>query len=229
MQTNTIGKRILFGHQSVGENILSGISSLDPSIDIRKLETATDQLTRPGIYHMQIGENGYPLRKIEHFDNVLRNSNIEFDIALMKLCYVDINARTDVTGLFEQYVASTTDLSRKLPHTRLVHCTIPIRVLQPGVRTLLKRLSGRTIEAFEANKMRDKFNCLMRREYTNNQLLDIARLEATRPDGSDNSLNYSGHRVPAMFPAYSSDGGHLSDRGRTIIATEFLRLTELSE
>jgi lysophospholipase L1-like esterase len=45
-------------------------------------------------------------------------------------------------------------------------------------------------------------------------LFDLARIEATRPDGGTETLN----GVRALVSSYSSDGGHLNAAGADVVA-----------
>ncbi|MGZ5031287.1 MAG: hypothetical protein ACXV8I_11930, partial [Methylobacter sp.] len=60
--------RVVFGHQSVGRNILSGIERLAArdgvNLDIHEQRTAS---ATQGISHFAIGNNGDPLSKIKDF------------------------------------------------------------------------------------------------------------------------------------------------------------------
>src|SRR3989454_12732065 len=79
--------RIYFGHQSVGANILQGVKELGVSLSIK------DEF---------LAENGEPLRKLQNFKAAVGEGS-RFDIALVKFCYVDVNADTDARALFERY------------------------------------------------------------------------------------------------------------------------------
>ena len=66
------GHRILFGHQSVGDNILAGIRELG---------------IQPNMTDIHIGQNQDPQSKIKAFEAAITN---DYDIAMMKFCYVDL-------------------------------------------------------------------------------------------------------------------------------------------
>ena len=65
-------KKILFGHASVGKNILDGIKDIInyderfKNIKIKEL-ISEDKLDTAGIYHFSLKKNGYPLNKNKHF------------------------------------------------------------------------------------------------------------------------------------------------------------------
>jgi hypothetical protein len=87
---------LFFGHQSVGRNILDGISSIyaDKGVappTITEVRVGSDEAD--GFVHAAIGKNGDPIGKLAAFDSLLRAGQAErTDVALMKLCYVDIRA-----------------------------------------------------------------------------------------------------------------------------------------
>ena len=99
--------RVFFGHQSVGMNILEGASSVYAAYGMTAPPIGEGAV--PGseggfIDHAFIGENGNPLLKIQDFAAKLRAGLGErVDVAMMKLCYVDITSGTDVRAVFDAY------------------------------------------------------------------------------------------------------------------------------
>src|SRR5688572_14278197 len=109
-----LGARIYFGHQSVGANILDGIGALSQQSNSRlrslRVVTMDDrlQLNDPAIYHSRIGTNRDIPSKLAAFENTLVEHGVgeRVDVALMKLCYVDITATTDVNKVLDGYSAA---------------------------------------------------------------------------------------------------------------------------
>lgn len=95
--------RIYFGHQSVGNNVLEGLRELSkggasqPAI----IESSANA-GAPVILHAAIGRNTDPASKIAAFRDAASALD-SFDIAMMKLCYIDITATTDADALFALY------------------------------------------------------------------------------------------------------------------------------
>ena len=56
------------------------------------------------------------------------------DIALVKFCYVDFDAGTDVPALFAAYQATLASLEGRYPRTTFVHVTAPLTTVQGGPR-----------------------------------------------------------------------------------------------
>jgi hypothetical protein len=199
--------RIYFGHQSVGANILQGVKELGVSLPIK------DEF---------LAENGDPLRKLRNFKAAVGEGS-RYDIALVKFCYVDINADTDARALFERYRATLDELRAKNPRTVFVHVTLPLTTVQTGPKAFAKRLLGRAPYGTIENVRREEYNRLVRATYAGHEpIFDIARVESIAPDGTITTVTWNGATVPAMSPAYTDDGGHLNVKGRALAAQEFV-------
>ncbi len=219
--------RVFFGHQSVGENILDGVPTVyeqagmtGPPIEMGG--------TEPGpqggfITHDFIGENEHPLLKIQDFDKTLRSGlGNKVDVAMMKLCFLDINTKTDVSALFEQYRDTISALERDFPDLRFVHMTVPL-LTDSTIKNRIKiKLGGSDRYGQGENVMRERYNQLVRNEY-GDRVFDIAAIESTAPDGTRNQLQYNGQPYHALYPGYASDIGHLNSAGSTLVATAFLQ------
>src|SRR5689334_3467658 len=138
------GERIYFGHQSVGENLLEGVAELasQAGVPLRILQAdRASDVPAATFGHTFVPENGRPLKKLENFRAALGSAPV--DIALVKFCYVDITADTDVKMLFARYRETIADLQRSHPHTTFVHITLPLTTVQTGVKAIDKRQLGR--------------------------------------------------------------------------------------
>jgi len=223
-----LNARLFFGHQSVGFNIIEGIGDVLSEKGGRRLvvkETREQAASAgPGFLHSTIGQNGDPLGKIRDFDAIMRGGMAEgLDLAFMKLCYVDIQADTDVTAIFRGYRDTLAKLKADFPKTIFVHLTVPLVTQEKGIKPLLKRLLGRQVRGFGDNLARERLNNLLRNEYAGKEpLFDLARFESTRVDGSQTAMELNGERYYAMEEAYTDDGGHLNQKGRRFIAEQLL-------
>ena len=205
--------RVYFGHQSVGANILQGVKELGPTTGLRL--SIKDEF---------LAENGDPLRKLQNFKAAVGEDS-RYDIALVKFCYVDVNADTDARALFERYRATIAELRAKNPRTVFVHATLPLTTVQTGPKALAKRLLGRAPYGTIENVRRQEYNKLLRTTYAGREpIFDLARVESIAPDGSRVTVSWNGVTAPAMSPAYTDDGGHLNARGRALAAQEFVRV-----
>ncbi|HET7362210.1 MAG TPA: SGNH/GDSL hydrolase family protein [Burkholderiales bacterium] len=220
-------KRIYFAHQSVGANILQGVAELaqGAGVPLRIVQSPRAADVPAGAFgHFFVPENGAPLEKLANFEKAL-GSGAGIDIALIKFCYVDIDASTDAAALFARYQATIAELRAENPHTVFVHVTLPLTTVQTGPKALAKRLLGRAPYGTIENVRREQYNALMRRAYAGREpLFDLARLESHAPDGAAASVAWDGSVAPALANAYTDDGGHLNARGRDLAARELIRV-----
>lgn len=217
------GRRALFGHQSVGENIIAGLRDVaGAALPIREGRAATD-FVEPGFVHTRLGRNQDPRSKLADFEAALAASEGKPGVALFKFCYVDIDAKTDVDALFEATVATMERLRAQYPSVRFIYVTVPLTVVQTGLKAwLTQRVTGAAPWGFEENLARHRFNTLLRTRLRGAPLFDLAALESTRTDGTVELHAVQGQTVPALVPAYSDDGQHLNAEGRRRVAEALL-------
>jgi hypothetical protein len=218
-------RSIFFGHQSVGMNLLEGVRELAAreGVALRIQERPVGTGLPPGtLAHAGIAENGDPLRKLRSFDAALAQGAGP-NLALMKLCFVDVGAETDVSSLLREYEATLRRLKARHPHTTFVHVTTPLTIVQGGLKALLKWFLDRPPYGFLENVRREELNELMRRSYGGREpLFDLARVESTAPDGTPETGRWEGRATPALVSAYTDDGGHLNKVGRERAARALL-------
>ncbi len=217
--------RIYFGHPSVGAGILQGASALLAAGDerVRIVETEDSAQLLPGVWaHSTLGHNGDPLGKLEHFAGLIASPfGAALDLALVKLCYADVQAGTDHRALFERYAALCTVLGRARPRLRLVHVTVPLTTIRGGPRAWGERALGRAPGGARENAVRHAFNELLRTRLPG-PVFDLAEIEASRPDGTREELGWQGRAIPALAPEYAADEGHLNEEGRRRVARRLL-------
>lgn len=203
--------RVFFGHQSVGANILGAV----PGVFTRAGMTAPAVVegTPPvtgGIGNAYIGENYNPSSKLADFNAWVRMRGVgsTAQVALMKLCFVDITDGFDVSGWFSKYVSTMAALEAAYPKVTFLHVTAPL-----------------TVDADGDNATRYQLNTLLRKKYASTgRLVDLAALESTRPDGSRVAGSTQGRAFEELYSGYSSDGGHLSDAGARAAASLLVRV-----
>jgi hypothetical protein len=217
-------RRIFFGHQSVGANLLDGVRQLATMADvpIRVVESPTaGGVTQATLGHAFVAENGNPLQKLKSFEQAMGQQPTGIDIALVKFCYVDITANTDAKALFARYSATIDALRAKNPGTTFVHVTAPLTSVRGDAKDYLKRLLGRGDPAM--NMRREEYNALLRKAYQGREpVFDLARIESTAPDGKAVTVEWMGNISPAMSTAYTDDGGHLNATGKILAARELI-------
>jgi len=223
------GKRIYFGHQSIGANIVGGLESLvkeRPDLGIKVVKTRNPADFDAAVFgHDAVGKNHDAASKIEDFAATLEAGlGAKTDIAFFKFCYVDIEADTDVEKLLAEYKERLGAVRGKFPRTRIVHVTTPLSVVQTGPKAFVKKIIGKKRWGADANVQRNRFNALLRREYLGREpLFDLAAIEATRPDGTTATFDEGGRDWAMPAAEYVSDGKHLNDRGARLVAAHLLK------
>ncbi len=218
-------RRVVFGRQSVGLNILNGVQALAAAAQVPLAITeARAPAGTAGMVHFKVGRNGDPQAKIDDFATVMASmeagTDRHADIALMKLCYVDISPDTDVRRLADQYGETLDRLGAQFPRTTFVAVTAPLTAVQSGLKARVKKLLGRAPDGLAANARRTEFNELLRERYgRQGRLFDLARCESetSAPE------RYQGKTVETLDPALTSDGGHLNALGARRVATRFVK------
>jgi hypothetical protein len=222
-------KQFVFGHHSVGGNILSGLKSLssrpeNPQINIIELSEQAP-VTRSGIYHFSPGKNKDPISKIDAFVTILSSSlerGLHPDAVILKFCYVDFTPRSDVKKLFSYYQNKMADLNKNYPALKVLHSTVPLTTRPTNMKAKLKRLLGLEVWDDSCNLARNKYNTLLRQSYQANEIFDIAKIESTGRDGTIFQSEYKHELYNYLAPEYTDDGGHLNELGSRRAASEFV-------
>lgn len=232
--TEAAAARVFFGHQSVGANVISGISPAFEAHGMsspRVLEVGPDagsvsRLPSGGFFaHSFIGKNGDPESKLKAFDSMLRSGiGDQVDVALMKFCYLDVTSSTDVDALFSDYRTTMASLERDFPDVRFIYVTTPLTTA-PGTKSRLKSLlSGGDSPVLADNAARERFNALLRASYGPDRLFDLAAFESTTPDGTRLTGTYDGQAYFTLYDGYATDEGHLNALASQVAASELLAL-----
>jgi hypothetical protein len=225
---NLSKKRIFFGHQSVGLNIIDGITNLmkeNPALNLNIVNTSTpEEFSVPIFAHARVGENSKPKSKCDAFSRIISSGiGNKADIAFFKFCYVDITIGTDVNDVFFYYHRTLEKVKNNYPQTTFVHVTIPLRAKQTGIKAFLKRLMGKPLTGYQDNIVRNHFNSIMTKEYYGKDpIFDLAALESTYPDGTRSFFQATGMSYYTLVERYTYDDGHLNDIGSKIIAANLL-------
>jgi hypothetical protein len=220
-------RAILFGHQSVGMNILDGVQMLAAreGVALQVVDVSAAPVAAPRtLAHIFVGENSSPTTKLDGFARALGAMPPDApDIALVKFCYVDFEPGTDSAALFARYQATVADLRARHPDTRFVHVTAPLSTVQAGPKAWVKRLLGRSPYGLVENAKREDFNALLRKAYAGKEpVFDLALVESTLPDGTRSTVTLNGRTLPVLASPYTDDGGHLNEEGRLRAARELV-------
>ncbi len=220
-------ENIYFGHRSVGENIISGIKEIvfknEPGkLLIHKIDSAAD-FSNYYFLDSNIGKNGNPESKIEEFKAVINKlADKNLNIAMMKFCYVDITASTDVNKIFNDYVKTVDSIQNKYSNLMIIHFTVPLTSEESLYRKVLNVLKGTSEDNVRNNMARNKFNELLLSKYSPDTIFDLAKIESTFLDGRRAQVAYKGNPCYFLVKDYTDDGGHLNEQGRQIAASKLL-------
>lgn len=221
-----LNKRIFFGHQSVGSNIIDGIQNILADIGEKERIPIVDlkgngSVDQAGFYHDRIGKNRNPYSKIESFKNYLIEQELGefYDIAFIKFCFVDINKDTNVDKLFLNYQLSMNEISDQFPNVKILHVTTPLKSrpqkFRKNISRNLKKLLGMTSNGDLDNVNINRYNRLMRNAYSENGLIfDLAKIESENSDGSRSTFRYQGNEYMYLSSDLTNDGGHLNQEGK---------------
>jgi hypothetical protein len=223
-------KKVFFGHQSVGYDIVQGIEDVlkeNPAVAFPITESAEAQVfSGPVLAHAPVGRNSDPASKINDFAQKIRAGvGDRADVAVLKFCYADFERNTDAAQVFAMYKAAISELSHTYPKTRFMHVTTPLKATSNGWKTKIKSLLGKPHSFIADNVRRDEYNKLLRQEYAGKEpFFDLAAIEATRADGSGSFDKAEGRNIPSLAAEYTRDSGHLNELGRKYVAQQFLRV-----
>jgi predicted GNAT family acetyltransferase len=221
-------KIILFGHASVGNNIVDGIQEIMSTdnrfekINVRKLES-DHQISTPGFYHFGVRKNGFPKKKCDHFKQMLIDNGLggKVDIAFFKLCYVDIEEDANVQEIFDYYVKTMEDVKKEFPNIKILHTTVPLYSHGKGIKGFIKRL----IKTDNHNIKRNEFNEKLIEKYNDTDpIYDLASVESSYPDGHRSAFKVKGKEYFSLANEYTYDGGHLNELGRYQAAKNLLKI-----
>ena len=211
--------RILFGHHSVGDDILAGLARLDAREGNGKVRIASlDQAASvdgPMLAEGRVGRNGDPRSKVDQFVATVRSqAGRKVDMAFMKFCYVDFDPKTNVDDLLSSYRGALESLRKERPEIRFAHVTVPLMRQPMDLKSRLLRILGSEIWEDSANVKRSEFSRRLKEAFPSDPILDIATLEATGPDGQPVTFRQGGRTYPSLSPHYTEDGGHLNAQGQ---------------
>jgi acetyltransferase-like isoleucine patch superfamily enzyme len=222
-------RKIFFGHQSVGANILQGVREImeaDSTLSLRLVQSAEPaSVSGPALVEALVGENGDPSSKSRAFARALADGLGESGgIALLKYCYVDVRPGSDARHIFAEYRATVDALKSRHPEISFVHVTMPLTTVESWPKRLARRALGKTTQ-LELNATRNAYNTLLRRTYAGTApIFDLAAIESTHSDGSRSFITTGADTVYTLAPEWTDDGGHLNAAARYRAARGFLNV-----
>lgn len=221
-------QKIYFGHQSVGHNLMNGVTDVmnrRTGAKLRIVEGTDASQFREGAWlHSTIGNNQDPISKIRDFEKYI-NSGIGdlADIVFMKLCYVDILENTDIQPIFKLYKETIARLLDRYSKVKFVHFTVPLMTVDMSLTSRIKGFIGKPIGGALGNIKRAQYAQLVREEYGGkSSVFDIAKIESTYPDGRRHTFSHGGKTYYSLIPEYTNDGGHLNWQAAEMGAAELI-------
>lgn len=221
-------RRVFFGHQSVGGNLLDGLRDLlrdQPGAKLTIVESSDAKaLEAPALAHALVGQNEQPESKLTHFRRIMDAGMARSaEIAFFKFCYIDFNAGTDVEALFAKYRQTFEALEAAHPATTFVHVTVPLTTVQRGLKGWLKNKVGKAAWGERENIQRHRFNELLRATYgSKGTLFDLAATESVDLLGNPERFERDGRSFPSLVPGFTDDGEHLNAAGRRHAARKWV-------
>ena len=228
-------KKIYFGHQSVGKNIMDGVRDLmaeNPDIQLNILKAKDPADFGSGVFaHSSVGENMDPWSKMDGFENILQAGlGQKADIVFFKFCFIDVFPDADVDRIFNDYSEKMARLRERYPETTFIYFTVPITSNLTGgklfvrkTKNLVKTIIGRPVHQTYDNSARKILNEKIREKYKSTGLLfDIAAIESTYPDGRRSTYSKAGKTYYSLISDYTYDGAHLNETGRKQVAKKLL-------
>jgi len=219
-------RRIFFGHQSVGGNVMDGLGKLAEAgtpVPLKVEKTLNLDSSQAGVLaHEWIGENEHPKTKLDALDAAVRGSASGADVVMFKFCYTDFGKDVDPAQVFAAYRDEVRALRSLRPGLTLVHITTPVPEPEGTIAYMLRKARGKMTLRERIAKI-NRYNDLLKQEFGGKEpLFDLALLESQGPDGNRATVAEGGQALGVLNPAWSADGSHLNDAGRTAIAKQLL-------
>jgi hypothetical protein len=194
-------KKVLFGHQSVGKNLIDGAQAI--GFPFQAVDSGASFATvKWGDAVIQ--KNGDPLRKFASFKELVlaKGMGATVDVAAMKLCWIDFESGTDSAALLAKYDADVKAMRAAHPNLRILHVTPPL-----------------TTDEAKLNEQRWKFGRLLIEKYRGEGIvLDLAEVMAAQADGG----LCEKRGAPRLCDEWASDSGHLNGPGSERAAKAFV-------
>jgi lysophospholipase L1-like esterase len=115
------------------------------------------------------------------------------------------------------------DLIERHPEITFIHTTVPLRHSPDSVGVWIRELMGKPNNSKLDNVKRNQFNQLLRSNYMQSPIVDIAASESTYPDGTREAFKMDGQTYYSLIGEYTNDGGHLNENGRGWVAAAFVQ------
>ena len=221
----------VFGHHSVGNNILQGLQDLANDTGIHLQFQKMDEITpgkMPNVADFYPGKNTNPKSKVDGFVELIGklDKSSAPDLAALKFCWIDFPPEANVEEIFAYYKEKIELLKKENPEILFVHMTVPLTIRPVNIKAKVKRMLGLQVWGDASNVARAKYNDLLIQAFSHEPIFDLATIEATRLDGTKAEFSYKGGTYYCLASEYTNDTGHLNSLGQHVVASEltlFLR------
>ena len=223
-------KKIFFGHQAVGAEILEGVKQIDAEYDFINLHIieVNDVAfgSGPAFLHAAIGHCPDALSKFSGFEKIMDSFSYDkIDIAFMKLCYADIEWEYDTDAIFNAYKKTIDALKARHPQVLFMHITVPLCSKPKGARILREtaKFFARRPSIWDDNQKRQQYNARLIEAFgKTDPVFDLAAAESTDPRGFRYYAMKGNEKIFLLAPQYDIDIGGLNETGKRKVAEQFL-------
>ncbi len=227
---NLATKKIFFGHQTIGADILDGIRKIDAECDFINLHIVEVNETTfgsgPVFLHAFIGRCPDALSKFRDFEKSMdRLADNNIDIAFMKLCHADIKYEYDIDRIFNAYEKTIDELKARCPQTLFLHITVPLCSKPKGERIIRETVKFFAFRPgiWDDNQRRLQYNARLIEVFgSTDPVFDLAAAESTDSQGLRHYVEKNGEKIFLLAPEYDIDIGGLNETGKRKIAEQFL-------
>ena len=230
--------RVLFAHQSIGQDIVRGVPEVFKSARLKAPQVQLWSRARnsrgPVLATATIGQNGDPRSKLRAFASLVNNApRNSVDVALMAFNYQDISADTDVEGVFQIYTETMDSLETANPDISFLYATVPVTTANSWRSVDQSKVQGLvdvSQPVWQDNIARERFNSLLRQEYrATGRLFDVAALQARLGGTKVSAKEHEGQWYFVMNPGLSTDGRRLNTNGSRQLARALMLFVEASK
>jgi hypothetical protein len=220
------GRTVYFGHQSIGSGVVAGVEGLtrEHALPLRVVQTREPaSISGPAFVHFLAGQsrdfaskNAAVLRLLESPTRARK------PVVLLKYCSGDISSPAEASTMFEAYRDMVETIQFEHPDVTVVHATIPLMTVEGALESGARQFFGRPTRR-EPAIARHRYNEIVRAEFADTEaIFDLARVEATQPDGTLAGFTAGGRIIETLAPANTDDGSHLNARCQRAAATTLL-------
>jgi hypothetical protein len=180
-------------------------------------------VTGPAFVHFLVGQNrDYASKNATVLRLLESQTRAHRPVLLLKYCYLDLNSPANSSRMFEAYHDTVEAIRFEHPDVTVVHATLPLTTVESVFKSGAMQFVGRPTRRAAAIA-RHHYNQLLRSEFvTIEPIFDLAKVEATQPDGTLAGFRAGGSIVETLAQHNTSDGCHLNARCQRVAAESLL-------